>query len=83
MFFVFLFLFKFFIVFQHFQGIFSDQLGPSSELVGVLKKKHEGQTFHLLLLKGGGPQLRSSNGVSLNFPVVFHTQNKAKGKRAA
>jgi hypothetical protein len=22
--------------------------------VGVLKKKHQGQTFHLLLLKGGG-----------------------------
>ena len=33
-------------------------------------------------VKGGGPPRRSSKGVSLNFPGVFCTWNKAKGRRA-
>ena len=33
-------------------------------------------------VSGGGPPYRISYGVSLNFPGVFLTWNKAKGRRA-
>ena len=60
---------------------FQPVLRPSRELEGFGKKGTSGSHILPASVKGGSPPWWISKGVSLNFPWVFCTWNKVKGRR--
>ena len=76
------FLVRSFFFSQQFPGVlFKPVLRPSSELEGVGKKETSGSHILPASVKGGSPPWWISKGVILNFPGVFCTWNKVKGRR--
>ena len=78
----FVFVFVFYCVSAFPRHLFWPIVGPSSELEGVLKKKHQVQTLHLLLLKGGASQVEEFEWCKFKFPCGVPYSEQGKGKKS-